>query len=180
MPKILLLPITLCLILAACGSNGDADDAATTRSSSTTSSSAGAGGSAEEQARAAGLTGTIEVHGTGKVADGGSIDVEMDDRYFEPTFIEAAPGATFTIELVNEGELPHTFTVDSLDIDTEVAPGKTAEVEVTMPTATSPFTCQFHGGMGMQGALIATGAKAGAPSSDATTTSTTAGSSSGY
>ena len=120
------------------------------------------------------------MHGTGKVADGGSIDVELDDTYFEPSFIEAPPGAKFTVELENEGELPHTFTVDSLDIDEQVAPGKTAEVEVTMPTATSPFHCDFHGGMGMQGALIATGAGAGAPSSDATTTSTTEGSSSGY
>ena len=111
-------PITLCLILAACGSDGGSDSSGTTKSSTTTSSSSsGAGGSAEQQARAAGLTGKIEVKGTGKASDGGTIDVEMDDTYFEPTFIEAAPGATFTVELENEGAMSHTFTVESLGID---------------------------------------------------------------
>jgi len=180
MRKILLLPITLCLILAACGSDGGSDDAATTRSSSTSSSSSDAAGSAEQQARAAGLTGEINAHGTAKVSDGGSIDVEMDDTYFKPSFIEAPPGAKFTVELENEGELDHTFTVDSLKIDDQVAPGKKAEVEVTMPTAASPFHCDFHGGMGMQGALIATGAGAKAPSSDATTTTASSDSGGGY
>ena len=179
MRKILLLPIALCLILAACGSDGGSNSSATTKSSTTSSSSSGAGGSAEQQARAAGLTGKILDKGTGKASDGGKIEVEMDDTYFKPTFIEAAPGATFTVELANEGSLPHTFTADALGIDQEVAPGKKAEVKVKMPKATATFHCRFHGSMGMQGGLIATGAAAAAPSKDETTTSTTAADSGG-
>jgi len=59
---------------------------------------------------------------------------------------------TFVLE--NEGDAPHTFTIDALDIDTEVAPGGSAEVEVTLPGQDATlFYCRFHQGQGMQGAV---------------------------
>ena len=161
MRKILPLVFALCLIAAACG-DGGSDGGDTNASSRSTTSEAGNGGgtsgSASSMAKAAGLTGKTNDHGQGKVADGKSIEVEMDDTYFEPTFIEAPAGATFTVELANEGDMPHTFTVDSLDIDEQLDPGDKTEVEVTMPSSSTGFHCNFLAQMGMQGGLIVAGA----------------------
>jgi hypothetical protein len=61
----------------------------------------------------------------GGTADaGGEVEMELDDYYLGPTFLRATPGATVHLELENEGDDTHTFTIDSLDIDQEVAAGE--------------------------------------------------------
>jgi plastocyanin len=82
--------------------------------------------------------------------------LELDDRYFKPTFIKAKAGQTFNIELENEGALPHTFTITALNVDEEVAPGTTMEIDLTLPSGTADvaFFCRFHVGAGMRGAFF--------------------------
>jgi plastocyanin len=134
---VLVLGIVAMLLLAACG--GDDDD------------SSSAGGNKPQ------LSGSVNDKGS-KTVSGDEIELEADDFYFKPTFIDAKPGTTLKVEIENEGENTHTFTIDSAKIDQEIDAGKKATVEVTVPASGNlNFYCRFHRGSGMQGAIVATG-----------------------
>ena len=100
------------------------------------------------------LAGTTNNHGT-KTASA-SMEVELDDFYFEPTFIKAKPGETITIEVKNEGKAVHTFTSPDLgNVDEQLAAGTSKKIMVTAPsTGQALFYCRFHQGQGMQGAIF--------------------------
>jgi plastocyanin len=138
MRKFLLPVLVVVLVLAGCG--GDDDDG---------------GGEASSDAPVQ-LEGEVENKGTAEATgDTADLEVEIDDNYFEPTFIKGTPGGTVTVTLHNEGSRPHTFTVDSLGIDEEVSGGDEVEVEVTLPdSGATPFYCRFHRDGGMQGAFF--------------------------
>ena len=81
-------------------------------------------------------------------------ELELDDFYFEPTNIKAPGGATATLELFNEGDADHTFTVDALDIDEELEPDARKTIEVELGDETRyEFYCRYHGDQGMRGAF---------------------------
>ena len=106
--------------------------------------------------------------------------MEFDDNYFSPTFIKAEPGATITVELSNEGDDPHTFTLDDGSVDEQIEPGAKTSVKVTVPDDGSlRFSCDFHGSMGMQGAF-STGAEASGSDDTTTTDASSDGGGSGY
>ena len=79
--------------------------------------------------------------------------VELDDFYFAPTFIKAKAGEKITLELENEGNVPHTFTSDELGVDEQVDPGKSAKLTITVPSdgAVFQFHCQLPRGPGHAG-----------------------------
>jgi plastocyanin len=165
MRKLTILLAVFGLVVVGCGSNGDT----ATGSTGKTTTTEGNAGPAPVK-----LDGKVNNHGTKDVADGASIEVEQDDYYFGPTFIKSTPGAKITIELRNEGDNQHTFTSDALGVDQTVDPGKTAKVEVTLPSSgASLFYCRFHHDKGMQGAFYfndGDSVSGGIPSDDATTT----------
>jgi len=133
------------LLLAGCGDDGD--DAAT---------------SANEQAPPVSLEGRVTDHGTEDLGDATTLEMELDDEYFAPTFVNAPAGATVTVTLHNEGDLPHTFTIDDLGIDEQLSGGQTKTVEVTLPdSGNAAFYCRFHVSSGMQGAFVVSGASEG-------------------
>ena len=93
-------------------------------------------------------------HGTEDVAGMASVELEMDDSYFEPTVLSGEAGQTLGVELTNEGSNQHTFTIDSLGVDVSLSGGETGEAEVTFPDAGALlFYCQFHDDLGMRGGL---------------------------
>ena len=71
----------------------------------------------------------VNVKGTKDVSSKSTakLDMELDDKYFAPTFIKAKAGEKITLEMENEGSLPHTFTSDGLAVDEQVDPGKKAK-----------------------------------------------------
>jgi plastocyanin len=139
----------LSLLAAACGDDDD-DDVASTGSESESGSGSEAEGSGEAPVQ---LEGEVNDHGTEEAGD--TLELELDDFYFGPTFVQAQTGATVTVTLNNEGDAPHTFTIDDLDIDEEVAPGDSTDVEVTLPDeGATMFYCRFHVSQGMQGAFF--------------------------
>ena len=76
--------------------------------------------------------------------------VTMTNNQFEP----AAPVVgTGSLELVNDGEAPHTFTVDGEDIDIEVEAGETATASIDLDPGTYTLFCQFHRSQGMETTL---------------------------
>ena len=100
----------------------------------------------------------INLHGTGRVADGGSIEMEMDEDYFGPTVLKGSAGATVTIELENEGIRTHNFSVPSQGIDLNCGVRAWDEVEVVFPASgLLTFTCKFVATSGMRGALVVKG-----------------------
>jgi plastocyanin len=133
------LLIVAALVLASCG--GDDDDSA----------NASSNGKAPVE-----LTGKVNDKGT-KSVSGTSIDVEADDYYFSPTYIEAKPGTKLTIEIENEGTMLHSFTIDATKTSAQIPADKKATVTVTVPQSGSlNFYCQYHRSLGMQGAIVAT------------------------
>ena len=147
MRKVQLLALMTMLSLAAVACGGDNDT--TPRAGGTTSPG---GTSPQPTANSSPLNnqGTMDATAMSKFS------LELDDSYFKPTFIKAKGGQTFNIELENEGSLPHTFTITSLNLDKEVAPGTTVEIDLTLPAGTDDlaFVCRFHVGGGMRGAFF--------------------------
>jgi plastocyanin len=133
------------LIAAACGGGG---------------SSGGGGGGGKESG---GEGGTMKIgadtannHGTESVAGKSESSVELDDFYFEPTVITGQPGQQVKLELENEGDTTHNFSIDDQNIDQDLASGKDAEVTVTLPqSGIVEFYCKFHRTQGMAGELKA-------------------------
>jgi plastocyanin len=96
----------------------------------------------------------INLHGTARVPDGGTIELEMDDDYFEPSILVGAPGATVTLDLVNEGVRAHNLFVPGQDIDLRCGVRAQDEVEVTFPTSgVLVFRCRYTATSGMRGVL---------------------------
>jgi plastocyanin len=149
-------------LVVGCGDDGE-----------TTGSSSGSASSPAGEAPVS-LPGTVSDHGTETLAEGGALAMELDDQYFAPTFVEAPAGGTVALTLTNEGDLPHTFTIDEADVDEEVAAGASTTVEVTLPENGSlRYYCRFHVAGGMQGAFVVSAE--GAPA-----TTVVAGGVSGY
>jgi len=93
--------------------------------------------------------------------------VKMADFSFKPSAISGEAGKEITIELPNEGNAAHTFTVSELNVDQAVEPGETATVKVTPDKdGTFAFFCRFHRGQGMEGKLTV-GAGGAGDSNDA-------------
>jgi plastocyanin len=143
------LTATVVLGLTACGSSSSSGSG----SSSTTKAAKPAA------ANPVTLSGKVTNKGTKDVSTKGtvSMELELDNFYFQPTFIKVAPGQKLTLEIKNEGSVPHTFTAPSLNIDKELQPDTKMDVTVTMPMSGNvPFYCRFHKDNGMQGAIYMT------------------------
>jgi plastocyanin len=130
------LVLVLALALAACGGSSKSKES--------------------EQATTTTIGGqAVESHGTKDVSgETGKVEIEMYDYYFEPTVLKGTPGQKVMLELKNEGNNAHTFTVSEQSIDQEVQPGDEAEAAVTFPQSGElTFVCKFHQSSGMVGAL---------------------------
>jgi plastocyanin len=82
--------------------------------------------------------------------------IQVGDDWFSPTFIKAAPGTTVTLDLVDVGEVTHTFTIDGQHIDVIFSQkGQKRAVTIMVPPNGRPviFYCKYHQEVGMQGAL---------------------------
>ncbi len=96
-------------------------------------------------------------HGTTDASDKDELELELDDNYFEPTVIQGSPGQTLKLELENEGDAEHNFTLEDQQLDQDVDAGEKAEVTVTFPQSGQlSFYCKYHRDVGMAGALSAT------------------------
>jgi plastocyanin len=172
MRRAVLIAAVALLVLGACGSDDDDDAGGADTSPETTEASA-----APVQ-----LAGQVNEEGTGDASGEDEFALELDDFYFGPTYVKVTSGQTLTIELENEGDAPHTFTIDAIGVDEQVEPGQAATVEVELPDAEAvAFYCKFHKERGMQGAFyVREGASVSEPTvTTPGSTETTGGGSSG-
>ena len=150
--KILAAAVAVALLFAACGD----DDGGAVRQeggSSSSGSASGTGTEATGEQPPVQLEGEVNNHGTGELEDH-KLELEADDFYFNPTFVKVSGGGTATVEIENEGDTAHTFTIDGQDVDVTLQPGEKQEVEVKLPDSGQlQYYCRFHVGQGMQGAF---------------------------
>jgi plastocyanin len=96
----------------------------------------------------------VNLHETAVVADGGTIELEMDEDYFEPTVLEGPAGATVTIELHNDGTRAHNFFVPRQGIDLHCGVRAEDLVKVVFPrSGVLVYRCRYTATSGMRGAL---------------------------
>ena len=142
----------LCLVFAAAGCGGSSSSSSD-ESDGTTSTT---------------IMGTqTESHGTKDVSsESGKVEIELYDNYFEPTILKGKPGQMVELELKNEGNATHSFTLADQSVDKVIQPGDETETDVKFPASGElKFVCKFHGAEGMIGAL-----QSSAAASQSTTT----------
>jgi len=84
-----------------------------------------------------------------------SVSLVAKDNIFEPDVISVAPDALVSVTLQNKGDLPHTFTIRDLEVDTgTVAPGESGQVEFEAPEDDLMFVCSIHEFQGQTGQLV--------------------------
>ncbi len=84
-----------------------------------------------------------------------SIEVELNDDYFNPKVITIPNGTSTTLILKNKGKKEHTFTVEKLGIDVEIQPGKEMNISVKpKQPGTYELICRYHFQEGMVGKVI--------------------------
>jgi len=101
-------------------------------------------------------------HGTRDISGQRVVKMEADDYYFGPTFLRGKPGQRVRLRVENESGTLHNITIADQQIDRDILPKKTIEVDVTVPpSGVVTFTCKFHGPLGMNGQLATADPKTG-------------------
>jgi plastocyanin len=88
---------------------------------------------------------------TGGGGGGGATTLTMVDNEFQPADLTVSAGTE--LELTNEGQAPHTFTVTDAGIDEQVEAGQGSSTTIDLEAGTYDFVCQFHESAGMTGTL---------------------------
>jgi plastocyanin len=144
----LLVPLALMVLLGACSSsdsNSNNPSGSPTSAPSVTESEGGQITIGSDNAND---------HGTKDISGQDEVSVELDDFYFEPTILQGTAGQQVKLELENEGDALHNFTLEDQSIDQDVQSGSSESVTVTLPqSGMLEFFCKYHRGQGMVGAL---------------------------
>jgi len=94
-------------------------------------------------------------HGTKDVRNLSKLELEADDYYFSPTFMQGKPGQKLTLLVENEASTLHNISIPALGIDKDIPPKGKVQVEVTFPASGMlGVSCKFHGPLGMNGQLL--------------------------
>jgi len=97
-------------------------------------------------------------HGTEDATGKTTFEIEATNDssgyFFKPTILQGSGGQSITLEIKNEGSVPHNFSITSMNVNVTIQPGASQDVKVTFPqTGTLEFFCSFHRTLGMAGEL---------------------------
>jgi len=153
--RLLAVLTALVLVLSACGDGGDSEEEATGTGSATNTEAAGGTPTpiAEETRN---LTGgeAANFHEEEDVTGDESLELELDDNYFEPTILNGRAGQELTLELFNEGGNIHNFSIADQNVDQDLREAGREEVSVKFPESGAvTFFCKYHAELGMRGEL---------------------------
>ena len=138
--SLMVLAIALSLATAACSSDSTPSSSGTTApppASPSASPTADQGGS-----------------GGGGGGNSATIDAGANGFVFTPSTVSIAQGGKLTVK--NAGTVPHTFTIQSNDINEVMQPGQSAKITISLAPGTYPFVCTFHQSSRMTGTLTVT------------------------
>ena len=97
---------------------------------------------------------TISDHGTLEVKGQTAVELEADEYYFKPTFLQGTPGQRLKLEIENESGTLHNISLPEQHLDMDIPPKGKVTVEVVFPASGAVrFFCKFHEALGMHGAL---------------------------
>lgn len=134
------------IALTACSSSSS------TASPATSSSSSSSGGKITIGSDQANDHGTEDA--TGKSTFEIEASNDSSGYFFKPTILQGSGGQSITLEIKNDGSVPHNFSITSMNVNVTVEPGASQEVKVTFPqTGTVEYFCSFHHALGMAGEL---------------------------
>jgi len=94
-------------------------------------------------------------HGTTDARGDSELGFEADSFYFGPTFVRGDANQKLTLQIENESDTIHSFTMESLGIDVDIPAKSKLNVEVTFPeSGVALFICKYHANSGMRGELL--------------------------
>ena len=89
---------------------------------------------------------------------GESVTVTMTDFKFDPATLNATPGQTINLTVVNKGQTRHTFVLSDANVNIGADPGQSATASFKAPAqaGTYKFQCDVpgHADQGMVGQLV--------------------------
>ena len=143
MRKMIAVAFAAAMLLGACSSGGDDEPTNTTGggTSSATSGGATSGGGGDCQ----------------DLSSGGDFSMVMKDFEFEPSCLTVKN--TQRLDLENDGNTAHTFTIDGTPVDVQLDAGDFQDLDAPgdgLPPGEYTFYCKFHGtpdGGGMAGTI---------------------------
>ena len=99
--------------------------------------------------------GSFNDRGQRTVTGESTASITIEEFAFAPTVLVGAAGQELEVTLVNEGDGPHTFTIDNQEVNVALRREQSGEATVTFPDTGEPvlFYCRFHRAQGMVGAL---------------------------
>jgi plastocyanin len=80
---------------------------------------------------------------------GGATSLSLVDNSFEPADLTVSSGDT--VEVSNDGQNPHTVTIEEAGIDEEVQPGQSTSITIDAGAGEYTMICRFHQSVGMEG-----------------------------
>lgn len=81
-------------------------------------------------------------------AEGEAVEVIALDNEFEPSVLELEAGTEVTIEVDNQGQVPHNLVIDEIGLSTgTLDAGDVATATFVVPDGSVTFFCSFHPGM---------------------------------
>lgn len=81
-------------------------------------------------------------------APGDAVQLVMDDSAFAPDTLELPAGKEVTIEVINNDDIPHDFTIESIDLSTGlIEAGGVATATFAVPDSVTGFVCTIHPNM---------------------------------
>ncbi|MFN2587826.1 MAG: cupredoxin domain-containing protein [Actinomycetota bacterium] len=106
--------------------------------------------------------------GAEEPAGDGPLSIRATDFAFDPDELTVSPGESVSIELVNAGNVAHSFTASAVRVDVTADIGGTALVGFEAPDDDTvvEFICRFHPGQ-MTGRIVVGSGGSGAGSGGA-------------
>lgn len=156
--RLLSIFAVLVLLTAACGGDDNGDTAEETEETSPaapdTEPDNGTPTPIVEETMALTSGENANFHNEEDVTAEDSVELELDDNYFEPTVLTGQAGQEITLELFNEGGNIHNFSIADQNIDQDLEEGGNEEVEARFPESGAvTFFCKYHQELGMRGEL---------------------------
>jgi plastocyanin len=81
-----------------------------------------------------------------------SVAVSLVDNEFDPSSVTVASGGA--VDVSNDGEALHNFSVEGEDVDVDVKPGESTSVDLSsLEPGSYELLCKLHESAGMTGTL---------------------------
>lgn len=86
---------------------------------------------------------------------GANPDLVLDDFFYTPNTLAIRAAQDVPLLLRNDGGVTHTFVIDALAVDVELAPGASKSIVINAPARQYAFYCRIpgHKAAGMTGTL---------------------------